>query len=491
MNAIAFNIALPLLSAFVLPVIHSNSAYISRLIGPIVLLAMLALAGVSMLALEQPQAIALGGFRPPLGISFHIDELALLMVMIIPAVMLLLWPYRASQGHREESLLLLLAAAATGLALSADLFNMYVFYELISVASFGLAAANRSPAALAASYRYLIISGLGTVLALTGIALIYTQTGTLNLAHIGLLATQLDNGIGLSAFALIVLGIGVKAEVFPVNGWVPEVYSSASIRVSSLLAGLVSKLAVLVMVRLLVVAYYHSDALILLLVLGCLGIIWGEFSAYRSRDLKRLLAYSSIGQLGIILVAFSIPGQAGMVAGIAMMLHHLVVKPGLFLLSENWKGSIKNLKASDSFSTASKWLFALFALSLIGVPPFPGFWAKLLVVTGLSGANSALYTTALFILLTATVIEAGYLMRVAIPVFSLKIDNIKFSKSVYSLGFSSAFALALIGALFMLSPLGDKLQQMGHQSGDRMLYISTTFPTSISSALVPPVRSDP
>lgn len=483
MNAIAFNIALPLLSAFLLPVIHSSSALIARLVGPAILLCMLTLATLSWMTLDQPQSIALGGFLPPLGISFHIDQLALLMVMIIPLLMLLLWPYRNSEGLREESLLLLLAAAATGLALSADLFNMYVFYELLSVASFGLAAARRTPAALAASYRYLIISGLGTVLALTGIALIYTQTGTLNLAHIGLLASQLDNGVGFSAFALIVLGIGVKAEVFPVNGWVPEVYASASVRVSSLLAGLISKLAVLVMIRLLVVAYNHSDALMLLLVLGCLGIIWGELSALASRDLKRMFAYSSIGQLGIILVAFSIPGEAGMLAGIAMMLHHLVVKPGLFLLTENWNGSIKNLQASDSFFNGSKWLFALFALSLIGVPPFPGFWAKLLVVTGLTGMESSAYITALVILLTATVIEAGYLMRAAIPIFSLSVKRKKFSRSVFNPGFVSIFAVILLVALMTLTPLAEKLQHIGRQSSDRMLYINTTFSSDMISRL--------
>ena len=477
MNNIAFNIALPLLTAFLLPFISSGSKTAARFVGPFVLLAMAGFALAYLSILDHPVAIALGGFLPPTGISFHLDKLSLLMACTIPLMMLLLWPYTNKDSYREESLLLLLAGSASGLALSGDLFNIYVFYELLSVASFGLAAANRSAAAFAATFRYLVISGLGTVLALTGIGLIYTQTGTLNLAHIGLLASQLNNPVGLSAFALIVIGIGVKAEIFPVNGWVPEVYSTASPRISALLAGLVSKLAVLVIVRLLVVAYQGSEALTLLLVLGMLGIIWGELSAWRSKDLKRMFSFSSIGQLGMVLVAFSIPGEAGMVAGIAMMFHHLVVKPGLFMITEHWNRPIIKLSGAAKSSPLAAALFMLFALSLIGVPPLPGFWAKLLVVTGLVGMNTLLYLVALAVLLGATVIEAHYLMSTALKIYSKgkKKQIRKLRQTPFNLGIISTFAAVLIVALLTLTPLANKLNQIAFESSNRSLYIRTTF----------------
>lgn len=477
MNNIAFNVALPLLTAFLLPIIYSSSKTISRFTGPFVLVAMLWFSLAYFLILEHPVAIAMGNFLPPLGISFHLDNLALMMAILIPVLMLLLWPYQNKDGYREESLLLLLAGAASGMALSGDLFNIYVFYELLSVASFGLAAANRSAAAFAATFRYVIISGLGTILALTGIALIYTQTGTLNLAHIGLLASQLNNPLGLSAFALIVIGIGVKAEIFPVNGWVPEVYSSASPRVSALLAGLISKLAVLVIIRLLVVAYQGSEALSLLLVLGMLGIIWGELSAWRAKDLKRMFSFSSIGQLGMVLVAFSIPGEAGMMAGIAMMLHHLIVKPALFLLTEGWNRPILKLKGAAVSSPLAALLFMFFALSMIGVPPLPGFWAKLLVVTGLLDANAPLYITALMVLHMATVIEAHYLMSTAIIIYSRgkKKQIKKLTQKTSSLAVSALFGLILLIALGSLTPLGNKLNHIAAESSDRALYINTTL----------------
>lgn len=480
MNNIAFNVALPLLSAFLLPIIHANSPKAARFIGPFVLIAMLWFAAIYFNMLEHPIALALGGFLPPTGISFHLDQLSLLMVTIIPIMLLLLWPYSSREGFREEALLLLLAGAASGMALSGDLFNIYVFYELLSVASFGLAASKRSPAAFAATFRYVVISGLGTVLALTGIALIYSKTGTLNIAHLGQLASQLDNSVGLAAFALIVLGVGVKAEIFPVNGWVPEVYATAKPRISALLAGLVSKLAVLVIVRLLVVAYDGSSgALSLLLVLGMLGILWGELSAWRSKDLKRMLAFSSIGQLGMVLVAFSIPGEAGILAGIAMMLHHLVVKPGLFMLTLNWTGPIASLHGAARQSPWAAGLFLLFALSLIGIPPFPGFWAKLLLVTGLVGVNSGLYMTALAVLLTATVIEANYLMRCALPIFSNQREPVATTRApgLLNLVVIAAFGLVLISALIGITPLGSKLAQIATETSDKALYIRTTLPT--------------
>ncbi len=477
MNNIAFNVALPLLTAFLLPIIYSGSKSFTRYIGPFVLLAMLWVALTFLNFLEYPVSIALGGFIPPLGITFHLDRLSLMMAAFIPIMMLLLWPYSNKSGFREEALLLLMAAASSGLVLSGDLFNIYVFYELLSVSSFGLAAANRTPAAFAATFRYLVISGLGTVLALTGVALIYTQTGTLNLAHIGLLASQLNNPVGLSAFALIVIGIGVKAEIFPVNGWVPEVYATASTRISALLAGLISKLAVLVIIRLLVVAYQDSEAYTLLLVLGIAGIIWGELSAWRSKDLKRMFSFSSIGQLGMVLVAFSIPGEAGMVAGIAMMLHHLVVKPALFLLTENWSGSILKLNGAAISSPYAAFLFMIFALSMIGVPPFPGFWAKLLLISGLLEVSSPLYLTALIVLLTATVIEAHYLMSTAIKIYSKgkKKQVKKLRQAPFNIIITSVYALFLLSALLAVAPLGNKITEIAQESGNRSLYITTTL----------------
>lgn len=483
MNQIVLTVVLPLLAAFLLPVLGRISVTLARYLGPVVLMLGLLLTWDIWNNMTQPYMIAIGGFAPPAGIVFYVDQLSLLFTALVLLMTLLLWPWRGDSSIRECSLTLLLAAAACGLALSGDLFNIYVFYELASVASFGLVAAIATSAVYAAAIRYLIISGFGTVLALTGIALVYTQTGTLNLAQLALLAPeQLNNATGVTAFLLILLGVGVKAELFPVNTWVPEVYATARKRVTALLAGLVSKLAVLVLVRLLVLVFQTEQALQIMLLLGILGVISGELAAWRARDMSRMLAYSSIGQLGIVFIAFSIPGEAGLYAGIAVALHHLLVKPALFLLAERWGRSLAGLRGAARTSPFGALLFVLFALSLIGVPPFPGFWAKLLVVMGLISQAAPGYSLALAVILITTVIEANYLFRVVIGLYARTGAEAQAGSTgtqphgALDLATSGLFGAALLAALFFIAPLGQQLQETAAQAADVKTYITTVFP---------------
>jgi formate hydrogenlyase subunit 3/multisubunit Na+/H+ antiporter MnhD subunit len=487
MNQLILVVVLPLLAAFVTPIVERTFKPLGWLLGPATLLCTLWLLITLWPQLgDNPDAFMLGGFIPPLGISFYVDHLAMIFAVAVPILCLLLWPWQGAQSARVYSLMLLLAAACSALALSGDLFNLYVFYELVAVASFGLITLSGSGAAQVATFRYMLISGIGSVMTLTGIALIYTQTGTLNLAHLAVLSPQLlDNALGLVAFALILIGVGVKAELFPVNTWVPEVYATAPTRMTALLAGLVSKLAVLMIVRVLVLVFPQPEAHLLMLILGMIGVLSGEFAAWRSRDLRRVLAYSSIGQLGMIFVAFSIPGQAGLLAGLAIILHHMVVKPGLFMLVERWGGSIAGLAGAARVSPIGALLFVLFALSLIGVPPLPGFWAKLLLVSGLAGAGDGAYLLAMAVVLLATVVEANYFIRIMTRVYSRDDDTSLETHSGGSLFVSSFMAAGLITAMVMLIPVSAMLNTASTQASDVRTYVTTVFPNGIT---IPGVR---
>ena len=486
-SQIVLTVVLPLLVAFLLPVFDRTSKTLTRFLGPFVLIVGLLHSYDVWSGFTHPSMITLGGFAPPAGIVFYIDQLSLLFVALVLSMTLLLWPYHKDTTIRECSLTLLLAAAGCGLALSGDLFNIYVFYELASVASFGLVASIASGAAYAAAIRYLIISGFGTVLALTGIALVYTQTGTLNLAQLAQLAPQqLNNATGLVAFLLLLLGIGVKAELFPVNTWVPEVYATAKKRVTALLAGVVSKLAVLVLVRLLVLVFNSEQALQIILLLGVLGVLSGELAAWHAKDMSRMLAYSSIGQLGLIFIAFSIPGEAGLYAGIAISLHHLLVKPALFLLADAWGKSLHGLSGAAKGSATGAFLFVLFALSLIGVPPLPGFWAKLLLVMGLISQDMFMYTLALAVILLTTVIEANYFFKVVIKLYAKNQTADEQSDSVrrhgsLNLATSTLFGAVMLASVFFISPLAQTLKTMAAQVADVETYISTVFPATVSA----------
>ncbi len=477
---IMLTVALPLLAAFLLPVLDRVSATLARVTGPVLLVLGVVMVWQLWASAAPASVIAIGGFAPPLGIVFYIDRLSLLFTLLVLLLTLMLWPYGKDTSIREMSLTLLLAAAACGLALSGDIFNIYVFYELASVASFGLVSATRTGPAFIAAVRYVIISGFGTVLALTGIALVYTQTGTLNLAQLSQLAPQqLDNVIGMIAFVLILLGIGVKAELFPVNTWVPEVYATAKKRVTALLAGLISKLAVIVLVRLLVLVFHSEQALQILLVLGVLGVISGEFAAWRSRDVSRMLAYSSIGQIGLVFIAFSIPGEAGVMAGLALALHHLVAKPALFLLADRWGNSIAGLRGAAKASPVAAALFVLFALSLVGVPPLPGFWAKLLLVTGLLSQPASAYWLAMAVILLATVLEANYFFRVVVTLYDTPEQTSAAASAEghgrLNLATSAVFGVALLAAVIFITPVQQYLHATSVQVSDTQAYIDSVF----------------
>ena len=468
MNAI-WLVILPILGAFLLPLIYRQNTRVGTWIGPFILGLSLILAfGLwGDIAANGVQTILMGGFPAPVGIVFYVDHLALLFVIMLVLGTLVLWLGKEKGNIQEETLLLLIVAGGSGLVLSGDLFNIYVFYEIVAVASYGLAASRGS---YAASLRFLILGALGSSLLLLGIALIYAITGTLNLAHLATHPEILQGTVGLTAFALILIGLGVKAELFPVNTWVPEVYTTASARISALLGGLISKMALLVILRLLVLLYDTSAAHLLLLTLGVLGVITGELAAMRATHLRQVLAYSSIGQLGLVAIAFSIPGPAGIIAGIALALHHALVKPALFMLTKAWGKQLSHL-AGASQSLLTTILFLVLALSLIGIPPLPGFWAKFLLLKGALATNIAAYQMVITVVLIATVIETIYFMRIVRVMFNTKPPPIK-APALQELVPALVFVTLLFISVLNLGTIGKSLEIVATSAADKSIYMN-------------------
>lgn len=457
-----FLVVLPLLAAFLVPLMARSSRGLSALVGPALLVVLLvgALELFARVLADGPQVLAMGGFPAPVGIHLVADAVGLLFVIGTLGLALLLWPREPRDAPREHALTLLLVGSANGIALSGDLFNIFVFYEILSVASYGLAAGRATGAAYAASLRYLVLGATGSVLALLGIALVYGVTGSLSLQHIATLpVTGLEGALGLTAFALMVLGFGVKAELFPVNTWVPEVYSAATPRVAGLLAGAVSKLALLAVVKVLWTVVPQGDAWTLLLVVGVVTLVGGELAALRSGDVVRILSYSSIGQLGLAAVAFAAPGPEGLLAGTAVALHHLVVKPALFLLAAGWPRNVDALTATGRAHPVQAAVFVLLALSLIGVPPLPGFWAKYLLLKAVLGTGEPLYFAAVAVVLVATVIEAAYLFRLAGRLFSASELPARARAAAGDLATTGLLVAVVVAATLALVPAGSGLER--------------------------------
>jgi len=469
---LALPVALPLLTAFLLPLVARGNPAAGRWLGPL----MVALNIVIGLLLWQqvisagPLLEAIGGFNAPLGILFYADQMALLMVLAISALTLLLWPKGEHDPVREPVLTLLLMAGSCGIALSGDLFNLFVFYELVAVASYGLVASQGSGHSYIAALRFLILSATGSAMALLGIALVYSQTGTLNLAYLMTAGPALmDSPLGLSAFALMLIGFGVKAELFPVNTWVPEVYAATTSRVAGLLCGVISKVALLILLKLLLTVFDSDAARSLLLTIGMLSLLSGELAAYHARDLRRVLAYSSIAQLGIVAIAFSIGGTAGVLAGLALAMHHLVTKPALFLLAEKWGGKLDALRGASAQSKMAAMLFFLIALSMIGVPPLPGFWAKYLLLSALFDGVNALHYLAAAILLLTTIIEAAYLMKIGSRMFEPG-EQPPEPHGKQELIPALILGGCLLVATLSVTPIGDGLSTIAAQATDGEAY---------------------
>jgi formate hydrogenlyase subunit 3/multisubunit Na+/H+ antiporter MnhD subunit len=451
-------IILPILSAFLLPM-ASNTNFITQReirLTPFILLINVIISLFLLIKISEPQIINVGNFVAPLGISLYVDKLALIFVTMLNFGALILFSFNQQTNLKQDTLILLLIGGGCGLAISGDLFNIYVFYEVVAVASYGLVASNGKDS-YASSIRFLIVGALGSALLLLGIAIIYAITGTLNLAHLASQKHLLNNELGLTAFVMIVIGLGVKAELFPVNTWVPEVYTTTSIKITALLAGFISKLPLLIILRLLVSIYDETSANLLLLTLGILSLISGELAALHvvyksSKNLRQILAFSSIGQLGLVAIAFSISGKFGIIAGVSLALHHAFVKSSLFILSTQTLNVYKNKLASG--------IFLLLILSLIGIPPLPGFWAKLILLQGALSTHNAFFQFAVIIILITTVIETIYFMQIAKSMFNPSIKTVNIG---YGLKIAIIFTLLIFLSILNIGTFTEYLDSVALQ----------------------------
>jgi F420H2 dehydrogenase subunit N len=290
------------------------------------------------------------------------------------------------------ALLLLMTAGMVGIGFAGDLFNLFVFFELMSLASFALVAFEDRWEPVEAGVKYLLLSAMGSMVALLGIVLVFAYTGTLNLAQLeGMsIATLLPGHVMLAIAALFIAGFGVKAAIVPMHTWLPDAHSAAPSGISAMLSGMVISAGLVTMIKALVVL----PAIEMKLILPALAVVTmlvGNLMAWTQKDLKRMLAYSSIAHMGYILagvgVAFSAPALAGfegMRGGLYHILNHAIMKGGAFLCA----GAIltvigtRDLKEMAGIGRKIPLIgicFGIFALALAGAPPLNGFVSKVFI----------------------------------------------------------------------------------------------------------------
>ncbi|MBK1717984.1 complex I subunit 5 family protein [Thiocystis violacea] len=412
-------IALPLLVAFAAPLWVRLGLLMSMLFAtPLVLfgLAVSLFPAVGDAPLLETIVIA-----PPLGIHLHLDSASLLMVALFNLAGVLfasfLWlgdtePHLRGRG--PFVLILLLITGCTGLVLTGDLFNLYVFLEIAGVSAYALSALRRDKTALEAGLKYLIIGSVAAIFILLAIVLLYLETGQLNLAALardfGDIPAAMQGLIGL----LLLVGLGVKAELFPFNVWVPDIYRGSDPAVTSLFSGILVKAFLFVLFHLVFLLLADpAVARAWLMALGALTMLVAELVALRQQDMRRMLAYSSLGQVGLITLALGFASEATTAGALFHMVNHTLVKMLLFFVAALMLRRFLSLRLADlrgvghAMPVATA-LFVLGSLAVLGLPPLSGFVSKLCILKGFAEAQ-AFWPIALILL--AALIEAGYYFR--------------------------------------------------------------------------------
>ncbi|WP_049982176.1 proton-conducting transporter membrane subunit [Halorubrum sp. BV1] len=416
---------------------------------PVAAAATTALAGIAAaivagVARGDRLSHALGGYSPPIGIELVADPLSAAVLALVAAVSLATLAFVRVVGPRGNSFYsgyLLLVGGLTGMTLTGDLFNLFVFLEIVGISTYALIAADRSGASAYASLKYLVVGTVGASLYLLGVGYAFLATGTLNMLDMQAQLAQVGYGDPLvrASYALIVAGLGLKIAVFPIHAWQPDAYQRAPDAVTTIVAALVSTASAYALLRVSYTVFTveflaASDAITAtMLVVSGASILAGSVLAAMQSDLKRMFAYSSVAQFGMIVAAIALANETALLGAAVHLVGHGLLKFGLFLgvgLLAYGYGA-RRLEELASVARAAPFTagsIAVLALALVGIPPSVGFLGKWYISVGavessLAGGGAAgigiaavIFVSTLFTLsYVARLLERFYFAGVGLP----------------------------------------------------------------------------
>lgn len=351
-----------------------------------------------MMVLESGTiSFAMGGWEPPWGIEYRIDSVNAYVLLIVAAIGAMVITYaRPSVAYEIDperrylfyTAYLLCLSGLLGVTITGDAFNVFVFLEISSLSSYVLISLGRDRKALTAAYRYLIFGTIGATFYLIGVGLLYQATGTLNMADLAeRVSTVTDSRTVRVAFAFMVVGIGMKSALFPLHIWLPNAYAYAPSVVTAFLAATATKVSIYLLLRVYFTIFGTPFAIQTmglgdaLLPLAILAMFVGSAVAIFQPDIKRMLAYSSVSQIGYMVLGVGIATTVGLTAGILHLFNHALIKGALFMAMGCVflrVGSVR-LEAMHGIAKTMPWTMGAFVaggLSLIGVPSTVGFISK-------------------------------------------------------------------------------------------------------------------
>jgi len=412
-NMLPLLVGLPLGMAFLMPLLEKlrEPEWLIDLLATLVSLALLAMS-IHLVAAGFGASYWMGGWGDPkvandiVGIELRCDGLTRLLLVAISMVAFAAVAFSLRYMRRYTSkgfyfcLFFLMVAGMNGVVLAADMFNFYVFLEVAAIASYALVAFGCESEELEASFKYLVLGGIASTFVLFGVGILYNLTGTLNMAAIHAQMPKLAGNAAVHvAAAFFIMGLGLKAAMVPFHAWLPDAHPSAPAPISAMLSGvLIKALGVYALARLFFSVFGPStDYATVLMTVGALSMIVGVLLAVGQWDFKRLLAYHSISQMGYVVMALGI-GAAVLASGGSKAIAGLAIFGGLFHLFNHaaFKSLLFLCSGATEYATGTRQLKELgglahkmpvtsgccrvASLSIAGVPPFNGFWSKLVII---------------------------------------------------------------------------------------------------------------
>ena len=416
----------PLATALCMPLAGRRRTGICR---PLALLAVAAMAVLSVASLSVVLAngairYSFGGWLPPVGIEWLVDSVAATMVTGVSALAVLCLVYGGTVVDRTHAqhpipyhtIVLLLVAGLSGAVYAGDLFNVFVFLEVVSLSAYALVAVPGGRA-LVSAFRYLLMGALGTAFYLLGVGYFYAATGALNIADLAQrVPGLLESKAVMAGLIFMFIGLAIKMALIPLHGWLPDAYSDAPTAAVPLLASLVTKVALLVWVRILFWVMPAGAALgdvgifTLVSALGMMASVAGACIALSQSDLKRMFAYGGISHVGLVLIGIGQANQTGLTGGLYYLLNDAVMQCALFVLAgfvaERY--GVRSLDDAVRAEIRNPWVIGTFVvagLGMIGLPPTGAFFGKLRILLGALEADNYLAAGAVVV---TTLVTLGY-----------------------------------------------------------------------------------
>ncbi|MDB3945386.1 monovalent cation/H+ antiporter subunit D family protein [Gammaproteobacteria bacterium] len=482
----ALQVVVPLLAAPLCLVLHRPFA---AWLLTLVVSASSLLVSVALLGQILEQGVidyTFGGWAAPFGIAYHIDFANAYVLLIVTAIstVVSIFAKRSvaseiethSQGLFYTAWLLCLTGLL-GITITGDAFNLFVFLEISSLSSYVLIAMGNDRKALTAAYQYLIMGTIGATFILIGIGLLYMLTGTLNMLDMAQrLVAVSDSRTARTGFAFLTVGLGLKIALFPLHLWLPNAYAYAPSAVSAFLAATATKVAVYVLLRFMFTVFgidFALGAMPLsagLVILGSVAVLSASTVAIFQHNLKRMLAYSSIAQIGYLVLGVSLATSAGLTATLLHLFNHALMKGALFLALGciAWRLGSVRLGDLGGLGYRMPWTMGVFViggLSLIGLPLTAGFISKWYLVLAALERDwwpvvvVIIAGSLLAVIYVWRVIEAAYLgktseavsgaeapLSMLVPAWLLAIANLYFGiNTELSAGIASQAAMVLFG----------------------------------------------